>query len=153
MKENNMLTKIISGGQTGADEAGLLVARQLKLETGGSAPYNWMTDEGPQREYLRGFNLSPAPYDSRTYPKRTELNVRNSDGTVLFGRMSSPGSKLTIKLCKLAHKPYLINPNSRVLARFVEVNKIKTLNVAGNRERTNPGISETVFDKIWEAFK
>jgi hypothetical protein len=36
--------KIISGGQTGADQGGLEGARLLGIQTGGTAPYNWMTD-------------------------------------------------------------------------------------------------------------
>ena len=41
------LTTIISGGQTGADQAGLLAAQALGLQTGGWAPHGWRTDAGP----------------------------------------------------------------------------------------------------------
>lgn len=41
------LRKIISGGQTGADQGGLRAGRLLHLETGGTAPHNWMTEQGP----------------------------------------------------------------------------------------------------------
>ena len=41
------LRKIESGGQTGADQAGLRAARAERLETGGWAPKGWETEEGP----------------------------------------------------------------------------------------------------------
>jgi hydroxymethylpyrimidine pyrophosphatase-like HAD family hydrolase len=37
---------IISGGQTGADIAGLKVAKQLNFKTGGFAAKNFMTENG-----------------------------------------------------------------------------------------------------------
>ena len=47
MRENDMkLRKVISGGQTGADRTGLECAKALGLETGGTAPDSWRTDEG-----------------------------------------------------------------------------------------------------------
>ena len=42
------LTKIISGGQTGADYGALLAAHALGLETGGWAPKGWRTEDGPK---------------------------------------------------------------------------------------------------------
>lgn len=42
-----MLTKIISGGQTGADEGGLEGARLLGIPTGGTAPKGYRTENGP----------------------------------------------------------------------------------------------------------
>jgi len=102
-----MIKKIISGGQTGADQGGLEAAWELGLLTGGTAPYNFMTEIGPEFDKLKKFGLSPGPYDPRTYPKRTELNVKNSDGTLIFGNTNSPGSKLTISLCQKLNKPHL----------------------------------------------
>ncbi|KKN70576.1 hypothetical protein LCGC14_0430070 [marine sediment metagenome] len=146
------LRKIISGGQTGADQGGLVAGKKLLLETGGTAPYNWMTDEGPFLELESHFGLVMGPYDRAIYPKRTKRNVEDSDGTVLFGRMSSAGSKLTIRFCKALGKPYIVNPNVRVLKRFVEINNIEILNVAGNRESKNPGIAGSTIETLVEAF-
>lgn len=146
------LRKIISGGQTGADQGGLVAGKKLLLETGGTAPYNWMTDEGPFLELESHFGLVAGPYDRAVYPIRTKRNVEDSDGTVLFGRMSSPGSKMTIRFCKDFGKPHIVNPNARVLKRFVEINNIEVLNVAGNRESKNPGIAGSTTNLIVEAF-
>lgn len=42
-----MLERIVSGGQTGADQAALRAARAAGLPTGGWAPRGWLTEEGP----------------------------------------------------------------------------------------------------------
>jgi len=41
------VAKIISGGQTGADQGGLNAGLLLGIETGGTAPPRFMTDAGP----------------------------------------------------------------------------------------------------------
>ena len=42
-----MIKKIISGGQTGADQIGLEVALSLGIPTGGTAPKGFITETGP----------------------------------------------------------------------------------------------------------
>jgi hypothetical protein len=148
-----MLEKIISGGQTGADQAGLEAGRALKLQTGGTAPYNWMTDEGPQMALLKSYGLVAGPVDWKTYPIRTEMNVKYSDATVIFGDPTSPGCSLTIKYCQKHKKKFMINPPSFALKGFVEMNEVKILNVAGNRESKNPGINSRAFEVLMGAFR
>lgn len=99
---------------------------------------------------LRGFGLVEHP--SPTYPPRTACNVRDSDATVLFGDMTSPGCSLTIALCERYRKPHLENPLPQELRRWVLVNQFRVLNCAGNRERTNPGITRRVAAVIVAAF-
>ncbi len=149
-----MIRKIISGGQTGADFAGLVAGKTLALETGGTAPYNWMTAGGERRTLLGSFGLVAGEYDPKVYPMRTLANVRNSDGTVLFGRMGSPGCRLTIRYCdqEKKPKPYICNPDPNALRNWVKENDIGVLNVAGNREHTNPGIFGVALNAIYTAF-
>ncbi len=147
-----MITKIISGGQTGADQGGLSAGVKLGIETGGTAPPKFMTDAGPHTIPCM-FNLVEGEPDPRTYPKRTRKNVVDSDGTVLFGRMESPGSRLTVRCCSELQKPYIINPPPDELREWVTRNNIHILNVAGNRERTNPGIFSITRNTIVKALK
>ncbi|KKL28978.1 hypothetical protein LCGC14_2369790, partial [marine sediment metagenome] len=77
------LLKVISGGQTGADQGGLEAGKELGLETGGTAPLGWKTEDGPQPELLKGFGLRECTQPG--YPVRTRRNVLTSDGTVIFG--------------------------------------------------------------------
>ena len=136
---------IISGGQTGADQGGLLAARELGVATKGTAPKGWLTEEGPQRPLLRSFGLKECP--DRGYPARTKANVLRSDGTLIVGPYRTGGSALTAKLANDHDKPLFHLPFAEVeddqieefrywLARF----RIGTLNVAGNRESQSPGI-------------
>lgn len=142
-------TKIVSGGQTGADRAGLEAGRFLGIETGGYCPKDCRTERGPDRSLL-DFGLLPTA--SGSYTQRTLLNIQHSDATVIFGNLESSGSKQTVEHCVRLSKPHLKNPTPFELREFVRVNGIKTLNVAGNRESRNPGIFEQVYETMIEAF-
>jgi hypothetical protein len=150
--------KIISGGQTGADQGGLEAGLMLGLETGGTAPKGWRTEQGPALGLKTIYGLVEDKSDA--YPPRTWKNIRDSDGTVLLGNTSSPGSKLTSKYCKTLLKPCLILVDLECLDEFgtdllewLETNSIQTLNVAGNRESTNPGIQIKVRDFLVKVLK
>ena len=156
-----MLEAIHSGGQDGADLAGLAAGYDLGLRTGGWMPRGRRTDSGVMPvELFEKYHLREHP--SAAYPPRTEANVLDADATVLFGNMSSPGCRLTINLCKAHGKPYLtIVPAERLghdayimlVREFCITNDVKVLNVAGNRERTNPGIYATTYSTLIEALR
>lgn len=142
-----MIEKIISGGQTGADQAGLSAARQVGIKTGGYAPKGWLTDEGPMPELLRSYGLVETL--SSSYRIRTIRNVGYGDATLIFGDETSPGSKLTATECVRRGRPYLVVPyptsfdvktTAKIVYVWLEKLKPRILNIAGNRERTNPGI-------------
>lgn len=160
------LVKIISGGQTGADQGGLQAAKILGLETGGWAPKGYKTELGPNLELKTLYGLRETV--SPQYPPRTRMNVANSNGTLIFGRLYEPGSKLTISICEELGKPYLALEWPKVtsisqeleweaatysLMRFVLCHNIKTLNVAGNRESKFVGINYLTEKLIVDAFK
>lgn len=145
--------RIVSGGQTGADQGGLEAGRELGIETGGSAPYNWMTETGPQETLLRSYGLVPGPFDPKTYPIRTRLNVLRSDGTVIFGNTWERGTALTIKLLQREGKPYLVNPPREIFLDWLVQNRIQTLNVAGNRESKNPGLQTRTKESLIQALR
>jgi len=143
-----MIRKIISGGQTGADRGGLLAGELLGIETGGTAPPDFMTEVGPDLS-LKKLGLVEGEPDPRVYPKRTRKNVKNSDGTLLIGNTTSPGSKLTLRYCNELDKPRLINPTPSGLKWWIDHHKIEVLNVAGNRESKNPGIQKETFTLLY----
>lgn len=150
-----MITSIISGGQTGADQGGLYAGQMLGLQTGGWCAANWMTELGPQKELLQGFGLIE---DGKfTYDQRTVINVRMSDGTVLFGNLNSPGSRLTASVIQQMKRPNVhfdipwnMQDRKRYFRDWVERNGILVLNVAGNRESKNKGIGEEVCKFLLE---
>lgn len=150
------LKKIISGGQTGADEAGLKAAKDLGFETGGTAPKGWRIQNYDGTE---GSNPGLADYglvehESREYPPRTKQNVADSDATVWFGYEGSGGAKLTISTARRLHKLLIVNPTAKELRRWLEANPIAVLNVAGNRlSDFNPTIFDDVYSLLVEALR
>jgi len=142
------MLKVISGGQTGADRAGLDAAWELGLETGGTAPNGYRTDAGSDLT-LKALGLIEHP--SPGYRARTIQNVHDSDGTAWFGNPQSPGGRLTLRTVMDIGKPFIINPTAAELRLWLVQEGIEILNVAGNRERTNPGIYERVKQIVKEA--
>lgn len=155
------IKKIISGGQTGADEGGLEVADEKGLDFGGTASYGY--NQNFPGEF--GKNINKPNFILRDYYKmiegelriregsrgkwedvyshRTEQNVINSNGTVWFGltgASESRGYEATKKAADKAKKPFLENPTAEQLADWIVENKVEVLNVAGNREHLNQGI-------------
>ncbi len=139
------LTRIISGGQTGADQAGLFVAERFGIPTGGWAPHGWRTSEGAAPTLLRDrFHLQEHPGD---YPDRTFANVRDSDATLrLAVDFQTPGDLCTLRAIQHFRKPWLDidlahpTPASEIAGWLAALN-IRVLNVAGNRERREtPGV-------------
>jgi hypothetical protein len=97
------ITKIISGGQTGADVAGLDAAINHAIPHGGWIPKGRLTEDGP---LPAKYQLQEMP--TASYPKRTAQNVIDSDGTVIFthGTLIG-GSALTRKIALQRGKPVL----------------------------------------------
>src|ERR1044072_489638 len=95
--------KIISGGQSGADRAALDVALKLKIPCGGWCPQDRAAEDGPLADR---YPLNPAR--GAGYRERTRLNVRDSDGTVIFsfGALRG-GSADTLHDCHELRKPNL----------------------------------------------
>ena len=132
-----MLTKIISGGQTGADQAGLDVAIKLNIPHGGRIPKGRLTEDGPLPE-----NYQLQEMSTTSYPKRTEQNVIDSNGTVIFshGKLTG-GSDLSRKMAKKHNKPWIhldvekmsMSYATRLLRSWITDNGIKVLNVAGSK--------------------
>ena len=141
----SLITKIISGGQTGVDTIGLQVAKELGIETGGTAPKGFLREKGIDSEDIASYGLTEITpeqqddYTKRTgkndpYTGRTELNVRNSDGTVYFATDDdSAGLIATERSAKEWKKPFIKNPTVKQLIEWIKANNIRVLNVAGNR--------------------
>ena len=149
------LRKIVSGGQTGADQGALSACVQRGFPYGGWIPKGRRTEKGkvPARYRMR-------QHGSRHYPPRTEANVRDSDATVVFtyGKPDG-GSQLTIDFAKKRGKPCLAVDLERTpaaaAARIVRWIKRTcpgtcVLNVAGSRRSKAPGIHMAVKRTILE---
>ena len=142
-------SKIISGGQTGADMGALKAGKDLGIRTGGWAPKGWVTEDGPNPK-LNGYGL--IQHSSPNYPPRTRMNCQDSDLTAIFGDVTSTGAKLAISICKEDGMPYVLNPDATELRHMCEDLKVETLNVAGNRASKDADIEARVRAIIVEAF-
>ena len=143
-----MLRKIISGGQTGADQAALDFAIENNIPHGGWIPKGRLTEVGqlPDR-----YQLQEMP--TKSYPKRTEKNILDSDGTLIVshGKIKG-GTALTRKLAKKHRKPWIfidLNKTSPLEANnqlqdWVKLNDIQEMNVAGARASKDPVIYNAV---------
>ena len=72
-----MIEKIVSGGQTGADRAGLETTIELDIPHGGWIPKGRKTEGGG---FPEKYHLKEMPTGG--YAARTEQNVPDSDGTL-----------------------------------------------------------------------
>ena len=141
-----LVQKIISGGQTGVDRAALDFALQNKISCGGFCPKGRLAEDG----------IIPPHYplnetETAVYEERTELNVMHSDGTLIIAPALPliGGTLYTFQFAEQKNKPCFIcitgSDMKKQKAKFLEwlaENKICTLNIAGPRESTSPGIGE-----------
>ena len=148
---------LVSGGQTGVDRAALDIAIEFKIPHEGWCPYGRKAEDGiiPKK-----YNLKEAPAPTREenldpdaiYKKRTELNVRDSDGTLIIAKDAPIGGTLyTIEMAEKHEKPYLIfnlskNYEIEHIANWIIKNNIKKLNVAGPRASQTPDIYHSAYN-------
>ncbi|WP_308368097.1 MULTISPECIES: putative molybdenum carrier protein [unclassified Microbulbifer] len=146
-----MLSKIISGGQTGADRAALDAGLEAGFPIGGACPAGRMAEDGPISDSY------PLVEISGGYRQRTRKNVEDSDGTAIFYKSYlKGGTELTAIFCVRLGKPYklidieLVNPETAaaLLARFVKEFDIEVLNTAGPRQSGCPEMYEYVKQAI-----
>lgn len=124
--------KVISGGQTGIDQIGLKAALESGISTGGWAPKDFMTFDGPQYELSTLYGLESC---DGGYTLRTKMNVTEADLTLIFAdQKESVGTKVTIKYLREHRKNYFMNCfDFDGTVRYILSNKVKTINIAGNR--------------------
>ena len=149
-----MLKKIISGGQAGVDRGALDAALQLDIECGGWCPLGRRAEDGPIASH---YPLTET--DSARYEQRTELNIIDSDATLIItcGRLEG-GTRLTQELALSHDKPCLIidlrQPFEPVhITHWLTALQIDTLNVAGPRESKQPGIAGKTLKLVTEIIK
>jgi hypothetical protein len=140
-RRDRALRRIVSGGQTGVDRAALDAALGASFPCGGWCPRGRKAEDGP----------IPARYPLReaagsAYIERTRLNAEEADATLILtlGRMDR-GTRATARHLDTAGTPWLAidlthEPDpGRVLDWLTETG-VGTLNVAGPRESSAPGI-------------
>ncbi len=140
---------IISGGQTGADQAALDAAIALNIAHGGWVPKGRKTEVGPLPSRYKLRELASARYRDRT-----EKNILTADGTLIFsfGPLLG-GSALTEALAIRHNRPFLHidfeqseqEQATRIVQEWVEREQLAVLNVAGPRASSEPRIYSAVY--------
>jgi len=136
-----MLKKIVSGGQTGVDRAGLDAAIECNFPHGGWCPKGRIAEDGVLE---KKYNLQETK--SKNYTIRTEQNVIDSDGTLIFVNKKIEGGTLnTANYCKKHLKPLeIVNIELQIdlerIKNWIINNEILILNIAGPRASKQPDI-------------
>jgi len=136
-----MIDKILSGGQTGVDRAALDAALELGIACGGWCPAGRHADDGP----------IPARYPLREtadmdHTVRTEHNVRDSDGTLMFyrGKLQG-GTAYAVLMAEKLRRPVLAidveaPPAPAEVIAWLARHRVRCVHIGGQREATSPGI-------------
>jgi hypothetical protein len=129
------------------DRAALDVARELGIATGGWVPRGRRAEDGRVPARYAGLVES----DSEDYARRTDLNVRDADATLVlcFGRPSG-GTALTVRRARARRRPLLVldlqgetpEDAAAALRTWLERERPGVLNVAGPRSSSAPRIAE-----------
>ena len=156
-KKSTMLTKIISGCQTGADIAGIDAAIANNFPYGGWVPKGRRTSDGPLPDK---YIVQEMPTEA--YPQRTGQNVIDSDGTAIFthGKLSG-GSELTSKYAIKHGRPWIHMDMDRLfqedavhsLLAWIKENDIEVLNVAGKSASKDERIYDVTYAVMDELLK
>lgn len=132
-------------------------------------PPDFMTEAGPRMQFKVDFDAREIERDEvdvypaggiiwgDAYRTRTRFNVRDSDVTLWFGNPSSRGGKATSLACAGAKRHFVHvgedwTPEQLVF-HFEMHPEWRIVNVAGNRESSNPGIGERVEAYLTEVFR
>jgi hypothetical protein len=161
------LSEVISGGQTGVDQAALVAAFQSGISTAGHAPKGWKTDRGAN-PLLQCFGLLED--GDSDYRPRTIKNIKQADGTlIIYYDRETPGTRLTINQTLANGKPLFefflpleakgaafdaaIEAKIHDAVCWIKEQEIGTLNVAGHRdERHNIALFELSVAILKEIF-
>lgn len=137
-----MLKKIISGGQTSADQAALDAAIKLGIAHGGWIPKGRTTETGTLPE---NYNLQEMPTDD--YSKCIEQNVKDSKGTLIIFYGKLTGDLYRAERETLKHKHQLLGVDLNQTIAFhaaslvndwIQLRYIDILYVVGPSTTVNP---------------
>jgi hypothetical protein len=99
-----MVQKIVSGGQAGADRAGLDFAIEVGLQYGGFVPLGRVAEDGRIDDRYHLVELPTTCYETRTL-----ANVMDSHGTVIvsLAKELTGGSALTSAFANITGRPVI----------------------------------------------
>lgn len=160
-REGLRLARVVSGGQTGVDQAALRAARACGIPLGGWCPPGRACEGG---RIPACFPLTETPAerspDAQDVPRslRTEWNVRDSDATLVLrpagppadpAAAPDPGTDWTLRCAARLGRPLLVcDPAAPGAAErivdWLASHRVGSLHVAGPSEGRWPGAGASV---------
>ncbi|MFN4284228.1 MAG: YpsA SLOG family protein [Alphaproteobacteria bacterium] len=145
MQQDWYLRQIISEGETGVDRAALDAALALGVACGGYCPRGRRAEDG---EIPARYPLTET--ESPDHNEANRLNIKMADAVLLlYVRKPGMGSRHTLHMASDRKKPIITvdladHPEAQDVADWLATMRGGiTLMVAGSRESTIPGISES----------
>ena len=151
-----MIKKIISGGQTSADQAALDAAIKLGIAHGGWIPKGRTTETGTLPE---NYNLREMP--TNDYSKCIEQNVKDSKGTLIIFYGKLTGDLYRAERETLKHKHQLLGVDLNQTIAFhaaslvndwIQLRYIDVLYVVGPSTAVNPNAAKHTKIMLERAF-
>jgi hypothetical protein len=166
-----MLERVVSGGQTGADQAGWRAAVAAGITTGGWMPMGFRTEGRLDVDRHPGADESHPEFaekygarahESLEYRVRTRQNIPEADAVVWFGDPQTRDGRMMLGLARMMGRPTFVvklgddspstEPPAR-LADWIVAQAPRTLLVTGNRESKAAGIGALVESYLAEVFQ
>jgi len=158
-----MIKEVISGGQTGVDQAALEAAINLGIPYSGNCPKGRIAENGIIPAKFKNLKeiIGEFKFEKENYDARTKKNIEDSDGTlIIVPKIPLPskitdGTLLTINEVKKQNKPFLLidlsknqDINITQIISWINHYQVSKLNIAGPRESSIPGINRLAFNFI-----
>ena len=152
-----MVKKIISGGQTGVDQAALDAAIARGVSHGGWLPAGRKTEAGPLSQRYALVEMK-----TQSYRERTRKNIVEADATLIISRgQLTGGSALTAAIASELEKPCLHidlsvydRPDAvTMVKRWLRDYDTDVLNVAGPRASSDGAIYQDAYHIVAEVLE
>ncbi|MEO0971093.1 MAG: putative molybdenum carrier protein, partial [Cyanobacteria bacterium J06639_18] len=124
----------------------------------------FMTENGSKADLLKSYGLQegePGKGIGKTYKNAYSANIRNTDATVLVGRILNRNDSADRDLFEIINRynqPHLVIPKEEVLshpeavgekiAQFASEHNVQSLNIIGERETQAPGLQKAMREAI-----
>jgi hypothetical protein len=144
-REDRMIEKVITGGQSGAEQEAWAAARRAGVVTGGYMPRGFATEDGPRPRLGALYGAIEFPLNE---PTRFRANLRRADALLWLGDVLAEDGRAAIEACRELGKPFLTaepgaTPVSDVVSWLI-VFEVRSLTIAASPPSRAPDLGPRV---------